>query len=211
MTVATRAFPTRDLLIDLIERVLIAALFGYLLRNMLVSFYAIGGIDKLILVVSEACAFLFVIFRRTTSDVSRRPTDWVLALAGTTLPLLATPSLGNALAPEFICAPLMLVGFGLQISAKFTLRRSFGVVAANRGVKVGGPYRLIRHPMYAGYLITHIGFLLLHPSAWNLAMYSFGISFQVGRILAEERVLRLDPTYEKFMAGVRYRLIPGVF
>ena len=46
---------------------------------------------------------------------------------------------------------------------KITLGRSFGVVPANRGVVVGGPYNFVRHPIYTGYLITHVAFLVANP------------------------------------------------
>jgi len=105
----------------------------------------------------------------------------------------------------------MLAGFAAQIAAKLTLRRSFGIVAANRGIKVGGPYRIIRHPMYAGYLLTHVGFLLSNPSLWNSSIYLIGFGFQLVRILAEERVLFQDKAYRVFAAQTRYRLRRGVF
>ena len=105
----------------------------------------------------------------------------------------------------------MLVGLVLQVAAKFALSRSFGVVAANRGVKKGGPYRLVRHPMYAGYVMTQIAFLLTNPSAWNAAIYGFALACQIGRIVAEERVLVRDPSYRAFAAAVPYRLVPRIF
>ena len=99
----------------------------------------------------------------------------------------------------------------LQLSAKLTLRRSFGVVAANRGVKASGPYRLVRHPMYAGYALTHVGFLLAGPTLWNLAIYGATLAIAVRRIIAEERVLRRDSAYRALADRVRYRLLPFVF
>ena len=82
---------------------------------------------------------------------------------------------------------------------------------ANRGVKLGGPYRYVRHPMYAGYLLCHVAFLLLNPSPWNLVVYALCDGLQVPRILAEERLLCRDGTYAAYRARVRWRLIPGVF
>ena len=110
-----------------------------------------------------------------------------------------------------VCVPLMIAGFAIQMSAKFTLRRSFGVVPANRGVKVGGPYRFVRHPMYAGYLMTQVGFLLAHPTLWNASIYAATFAFQPGRILAEERLLSRDTGYREFAALVPSRLVPGIF
>ena len=58
-------------------------------------------------------------------------------------------------------------------------------MAANRGIMVGGPYRMIRHPMYAGYMLNQFGFLLDNPSAWNLAVYCVCWGMQIGRIVVD--------------------------
>jgi protein-S-isoprenylcysteine O-methyltransferase Ste14 len=65
--------------------------------------------------------------------------------------------------------------------------------------------------MYAGYLLTHVGFLLLNPTFWNLGIYGLCYGLQVPRLLAEERLLSRDPQYRAYRAAVPYRLIPGVF
>lgn len=57
-----------------------------------------------------------------------------------------------------------------HVGAKLCLWRSFGLVAAHRGLKAGGLYAVVRHPMYAGYVISHVGYLLVAPSWWNLAI-----------------------------------------
>ena len=49
---------------------------------------------------------------------------------------------------------VMVSGLVLHLYGKVCLARSFGLVAANRGVQRLGPYRVIRHPIYAGYVIT---------------------------------------------------------
>lgn len=105
----------------------------------------------------------------------------------------------------------MVTGFVLQLSAKLTLRRSFGVVAANRGIKASGPYRFVRHPMYAGYTLTQIGFLLSGPALWNFAIYGLTLFIACRRIIAEERVLGEDEAYKSLVEKVPYRLLPGVF
>ena len=46
------------------------------------------------------------------------------------------------------------VGVSFSLGAKAFLRRSFGIVAANRKVQRGGPYRLVRHPLMLGFLIA---------------------------------------------------------
>ena len=202
----------RALVLDLVERAVIAIFFSVMAWSFLVSWQQTGNIVSLILLLSESSVVLFIVIRRSTGDVSVRPIDWLVAVLGTTAPLLVRPTGGgDALASLYVCVPLMLTGLALQIAAKLTLRRSFGVVAANRGVKVTGPYRLVRHPMYAGYLMTQLAFLLINPSAWNLAVYSFATALQIGRIMAEEQVLGSDPSYRAFAAVVPSRLVPRVF
>jgi protein-S-isoprenylcysteine O-methyltransferase Ste14 len=197
--------------LDLIEKFVVAAFMTVLASRMIPVVIATGALPPLLLLVSESMVVLFILLRRPTDTISRRGVDWAVGMAGTLLPLLAIAPRGAALAPALVVEALMIGGFLLQISAKLILRRSFGVVAANRGVKASGPYRLLRHPMYAGYALTHIGFLLAGPSLWNFAVYAGTVALQIRRILAEERVLGLDPAYQAFAKKTRYRLLPFVF
>ena len=91
------------------------------------------------------------------------------------------------------------------------LGRSMGAVAAHRGLCLRGPYRFVRHPMYAGYLMGHLGFLAVNPSLWNLAVYVACYALQIPRLFLEEEFLGVDPRYREYQTQVRFRLIPGVF
>jgi protein-S-isoprenylcysteine O-methyltransferase Ste14 len=197
--------------LDLIERVVVAVLLGFLAARMIPDIMRNATYMNFLLLMSEALIVAFVIFRRRTTAISHRTFDWVLGFAGTFAPLMAIPAQGKPLIPTAYCALLLLSGLCLQLAAKLTLRRSFGLVAANRGVKIGGPYSFVRHPMYAGYILTHVGFLLSGPSLWNLVIYGLTSSLLVARILAEERLLNQDSAYRSFAANVRYRLIPFIF
>lgn len=199
------------LMLDIVERLAITVFFGYLTWNLLQSFLDTGSPVNLILLLSEGAVIAFVIFRRFTNLVSRRPQDWLVALCGTTLPLLVMPEAGRAIAPQAVIIVLMLSGIAIQIAAKLTLRRSFGVVAANRGIKISGPYRVVRHPMYAGYVLTQIGFLLAYPTLWNLSLYALALAFQLARIQAEERILMSDENYKSFAQRTKHKLIPGIY
>ena len=105
----------------------------------------------------------------------------------------------------------MFAGMMFQISAKAALWRSYGLIPANRGVKTGGPYRFVRHPMYAGYTLTHIGFLIGFPSLQNLLVYFATFLVEVARLIREELILNKDPLYRDYTTRVHYRLLPGVF
>jgi protein-S-isoprenylcysteine O-methyltransferase Ste14 len=126
-------------------------------------------------------------------------------------PLLAVPAAASTFIPPQITTALMFAGMIVQISAKAVLWRSYGLIPANRGVKIGGPYRFVRHPMYAGYTITHIGFLLGFPSLQNFLLYSLTLLVEVARLTREELILNKDPVYRQYATRVRYRLLPGVF
>lgn len=197
--------------LDLVEKALVASFMALLALRLVPQAAATLSPPILLLLLSESIVVLFILLRRPTRDISRRPTDWALGLAGTLLPLTAIAPEGTPIAPIALCAGLMAAGFLLQLWAKLTLRRSFGVVAANRGVKASGPYRLVRHPMYAGYALTHIGFLLSGPALWNLAVYGATLFIAIRRILAEERVLMQDAAYRALAEKTRSRLLPLVF
>ena len=198
-------------LFDAAERIILLTLYFFLLARVMIGFAAHANLISLLLVLSEGFVVVFVLLRRSTQNISQKPRDWLMALGGTVAPLLVDTSEGGVLAPIGFLIVMMLAGIFLQLAAKLTLGRRFGVVPANRGVTVAGPYRLLRHPMYAGYLLTHIAYFLGHASLWNAAIYLVEAAFQIARIKAEEALLAEDAGYRSFRDRVRYRLLPGVF
>ena len=196
-----------NLSIDIGERALMVLLFiGFAVRfgqNVVYHPY------NLLALASEASVCFFIVTRRTGAQMTLRPTDWLLAVLGTMLPLLIQPSAAPLAA--VIATSLMLAGVSISLWAQLTLRHAFGLAAANRGVVDRGPYRIVRHPMYAGYLLTSMGILLANPLAVNLLIIVLASGCQVARILAEEAVLKTDPRYAELLTTVRRRLVPGVY
>lgn len=198
--------------LDLAEKLFFGALLGTLVYRIIPDdIFNWAAVPTLIILMIEAIVVGFLLIRRQSTEISTRWSEWLIALSGTTLPLLASPASGAPLLPTTLCISIMLAGMGLNFWAKFTLRRSFGVIAANRGVKADGPYRFLRHPMYAGYLITHIGFILSGPTLWNILVYGLTLACQIYRIGSEERILARDSAYQQVMDRVRYRLVPGLY
>ena len=193
-------------LADRVERVVLIGLLG-LLAYRLVPHVASNPVN-LVYLVSETMVIIMVTFRRTANQISRRSVDWAIGFAGTLLPLMVVQGDGAVVAHG---SALLLLGFGIAVSAQLSLRRSFGVVAANRGVRTGGLYGLVRHPMYLGYFLPHLGFLLTNPVLWNAAVYAVWTACQLYRIHAEERVLTGDSAYVAFARRIRYRLVPFVY
>jgi protein-S-isoprenylcysteine O-methyltransferase Ste14 len=161
----------------------------------------------LALAVSETLAVTLILFRKRGEMVAK-PYPLAIAFLGTALPLLAKPG-GAEMLPILVTSTLMLGGLAISISAKLFLNRSFGIVAANRGVKRGGPYRFVRHPMYLGYFITQVGFLLSAFTWWLFALYLASWLVQILRIIEEERILTLNEQYRAYALAVPRRVLPG--
>jgi protein-S-isoprenylcysteine O-methyltransferase Ste14 len=113
--------------------------------------------------------------------------------------------------PDIVTACISATGLILVITGKVTLGRSFGLVPANRGVVVGGPYVFVRHPIYTGYLIAHFAFLLANPTPLNAIIIGLSDSALIIRALMEERVLVRDVVYQAYCRRVGWHLVPGVF
>lgn len=196
-------------LLDLFEQAVVLVLYTWLVLRLWPAEFSVSNWYPVLLLLSEGLVVFLLLIRRPTDRISTNLKDWAVAGGGTFLALLV----GKGGPPVFasLGACLILLGLAIHVGAKLSLRRSFGLVAANRGVRVGGLYRLIRHPMYAGYMLSHAGYLLVAPSLWNAAIYAGVWTLLVARIYAEERVLNDDPAYQSFKSRVRYRLLPGIF
>ena len=199
-----------DLILDVIERAVVIGLFVALCLNLGQDFLRHRHIVSLLFVIGESIPVALVLLRRPAQPLSRRPRDWFLTLTGTCLPLLVRAG-GPALTTPVLGGLLILLGFALQVAAKISLGRSFGLVPALRGVKCGGLYRLVRHPIYAGYVLMDLGFLLANASYWNMALYLIAYSAQLGRLFAEEQLLMEDPIYRAYAARTRWRILPSIF
>jgi protein-S-isoprenylcysteine O-methyltransferase Ste14 len=215
VSIAAQTSPGRhrlELGLDIAEKLLVFAVFGRLAWAMWTAVSAGATWLNYLQLANEGVVVVLVLMRRPAREVSFNPTDWALALGATVGPFLIRPVAGVApIGPPVIAGVLMIGGLVLQLYAKLTLRRSFGVVPANRGLVIAGPYQLVRHPIYLAYGLAQIGFLLIDPTWWNLAVYVVSIGLQVRRIQAEEDLLAKDPAFSVYVGAVRFRLIPGIW
>lgn len=75
-----------------------------------------------------------------------------------------------------------------------------------------GPYRLVRHPGYAGNILPLPGMVLAFSSLWTAIPAAVALIVVVVRTALEDRTL-LDelPGYREYARRVRYRLFPGLY
>lgn len=87
-------------------------------------------------------------------------------------------------------------------------------IQSDRGHRVvtSGPYRLVRHPMYAGVLLNCVAVPLILGSWWAFIPAGVSVPLFVWRTIMEDRTLRKElPGYEDYARTTRYRLLPGVW
>ena len=201
----------RAIVTDLMSRALIVMLFTMLSINLLADFRRTGHVTGLLLLVGEALVVILTVVRRRAIHVDRSVAAGILTMLSVAGPPMLRASDVASLVPDVATAMISAVGLGLVVIGKMALGRSFGLVPANRGIVVRGPYTVVRHPIYTGYLITHIGFFMADPTGWNAAVILIADSALILRALMEERVLSADAEYQSYCRRVGWHLVPGVF
>lgn len=154
------------------------------------------------------------------------PWDKVLAplvgLGGGLIPLVAgldarfdwSPGLG--LPVEILSLLAILAGYALGAWALIENPFFSGMVRIqherDHRVVSSGPYAWVRHPGYAGALLTYLATPLFLDSLWAFVPVAFLSIVLVVRTHLEDQTLRQQlPGYPDFAGRVRYRLVPGIW
>ena len=196
---------------DFAARAIVCALFTLLSFNLFREYARTGHLTGLLLLASEFTVVVLTVVRRRAHRVDRSLLAALVTAISTVGPPLLRATSEPGLVSDAVTTAMSALGLLIVVSGKVTLGRSFGLVPANRGVVMGGPYTLVRHPIYTGYLIVHAAFLLAHPTLWNISVVALTDLSLIVRALAEERVLQSDARYQSYCRRVSWHLLPGVF
>jgi protein-S-isoprenylcysteine O-methyltransferase Ste14 len=137
------------------------------------------------------------------------------ALVGVTLLFAIDPLCPRLVDPPtwllFLSAGMILGGNVLALLVLNRLGKSFSVMAEARRLVTDGPYRIVRHPLYATEGIAIIGIFLPYLSVQAAVLFAVQLAVQLIRMHYEEQVLRRSfPEYADYARHTR-RLIPGVW
>jgi protein-S-isoprenylcysteine O-methyltransferase Ste14 len=79
-------------------------------------------------------------------------------------------------------------------------------------VATGGPYRFVRHPGYAGFIITNLMAPLVMGSLHALVVSAISVAILIVRTNLEDRTLLAElDGYVQYSQKVRYRLLPSIW
>jgi protein-S-isoprenylcysteine O-methyltransferase Ste14 len=192
------------------SKVLTAGLFLALAWRLGHDFVQTQRPTDLLLLVGTALVVVLTCLRRPAQSVDRRMLVRVVTGVSLLAPMMVRPEAGAGVISEAAAASLAALGLSIVVAGKISLGWSFGMLPANRGVMDRGLYRVVRHPIYLGYILTHATFLAAHPSPWNFLVLLIGDAALIARTNYEEETLVKDPQYVEYCRSVKWRLLPGI-
>jgi protein-S-isoprenylcysteine O-methyltransferase Ste14 len=184
------------------------------------SHYSAGGIAGALrwLGVAGVCAFYTLVIwcylRRgpavaTCRSVTAHAAAVVATLTPFVFPLLQASSPGTG--RQFASDVLVLAGATWSVWSLRSLGRNLSVLAQARNVVDQGPYHWVRHPLYAGEIVSCLGLAIAAGSAGAAGLWLTLCALQGYRALRGEQVLiRALPGYRVYRARTA-ALLPGVF
>jgi protein-S-isoprenylcysteine O-methyltransferase Ste14/uncharacterized membrane protein (UPF0127 family) len=189
----------------------IAFLWGMFVNSAVSHWLAHSGILSFGLVLVNTLLLFLFLTRRESKEISHFVPDWLIPIGtvGLSMILRPVPDTNAFLAVSSLV--IQVAGIFFILSSLVSLGRSFGVIPANREIKRGGTYQLVRHPLYASELLFYLGFLLGNMSAFNTIAIVFILLGQIYRVFAEEKLLNKDQLYSEYMNNTKYRFLPGIF
>lgn len=135
----------------------------------------------------------------------KKVSEFVLPLMVTFGLLVVQPYLGmtsTSLAEQRVGILMVVIGWIISTVSIAVMNRSYGLLVDVRPkVVMVGPYRWVRHPIYAGYVFIQIGMLVMMPTANRLYATLGWLLLLLYRMNLEERALsEVHPSYVAYRA-----------
>jgi len=176
----------------------------------LLPFHSSGVADQIWIVGAVLMGFLMLI-RQPSKAVTITTSALIATGISMVLPLMMTPDHPSR-------GPMAIAGIGVEITgvivgqgSRLYLGRRFALLPANRGVVTGGPFRFVRHPIYLGWLILSIGYVMAYPALRNAAIVMAVLQAILWRIHQEEALLAAESDYREYLARTPWRLVPLIY
>jgi protein-S-isoprenylcysteine O-methyltransferase Ste14 len=205
----TRRWVTRAGLASAFSNTVLSTTYALFAYAHLTAFAREPRASLVVIVVMDALVAVLAIARAPAGASSFSAYAWLTTLGGTAAPLLLRPVRGAV--DLTVGQVIQVLGAVLAATSVLSLNRSFGLLPAHRGIRRGGMYRWVRHPLYAAYTILQIGYLISNRSVTNALLLAIALGFQVLRLLNEERFLSRYPEYNEYKQRTPWRLLPFVF
>jgi protein-S-isoprenylcysteine O-methyltransferase Ste14 len=145
----------------------------------------------------------------TSDSVTASAAAVLGTMAPFAFPLL--PGAPTGAGQQLLADVLLVTGLAWSVWSLRFLGRNLSVLAQARAVADRGPYRLVRHPLYAGEIVSALGLALSVGTLPGIAVWLALCALQAYRALREEQVLlQALPGYRDYRERTA-ALIPGIF
>jgi protein-S-isoprenylcysteine O-methyltransferase Ste14 len=147
--------------------------------------------------------------RATTTSVTARAAAVVATWIPFAIPLLHGSPPGGV--RQGVSDVVLLAGLAWAVWSLRSLGRNLSVIPQVRDVADAGPYRWIRHPLYAGEIVSSLGLTIAAHSLAAIAVWLGICALQVYRAVREEQLLlAVLPAYGAYRIRTA-ALLPGIF
>lgn len=170
-----------------------------------------GGIADWIWRLGAVLMGLMMLVRLPSTAALITPSVLLATGISVALPLMSRPERASQGLMAHAAIVVELIGVIIGQGSRLYLGRRFALLPANRGIVTGGPFRFVRHPIYLGWLILSIGYVMAYPSMRNSIIVMIVLLALLWRILQEEALLAATPEYRDYLGRIRWRLIPFVY
>ncbi len=175
---------------------------------------AAGLVHHLLLICFYALIIFLYFLRSSARSTLKSWASKVIAVMATFSPF-SISILNNNISynPAIVIVANLIMIFGIFFSiwALFVLGKNFSIIPQARNLVQSGPYRMVRHPLYLGEMVSVLGVVLARFTASTVAVLFLLISCQVYRAIQEENLLGgIFPEYKSYCLRTA-RFIPGVF